>query len=431
MTQHNLTPEEARAIAKETYIFAFPLVMYYRTMYLQAVAEGHQFGEWLHLGISAPQDTDIVTPNNDTPYSYAWLDLRAEPWVLTLPQVEADRYITSQWNDLLGYVLDNPGSVLDGNNGVNVMFVSPDWQGNMPAGIKRIIRGETPFVGSLSRTQLLDVADLARVQEIQASYQLQPLSAYLNQPALPTAPRIDWPVWVEGAETTDDFWRYINFLLAYVAPHPDDKPMHDRLAAIGVKAGAPWPNQNLAPKLQVAVKQGLEDAQAELDRLSKSDFNPSDFFGTRDMIGLDYVNRALGVYVGIFGNWPTQAVYLAKPTDANGEVTDGSKASYTLTFPAGNLPPVKYFWSMTMYRLPQRWLVDNAIDRYSIGSKTPGLQQSPDGSLTIYISANSPGNDKESNWLPAPEGPFWIVLRTYGPSQELIDGAWQRPELVP
>ena len=123
--------------------------MYYRTMYLQAIAEGHQFGEWLHLGISTPQDTDIVTPNNDTPYSYAWLDLRAEPWVLTLPQVEADRYITSQWNDMWGYVLDNPGSVLDGNNGVNVMFVSPDWQGDVPAGIKRIIRGETHFVGSL------------------------------------------------------------------------------------------------------------------------------------------------------------------------------------------------------------------------------------------------------------------------------------------
>ena len=431
MMQQNLTPEEVRAIAKETYIFTFPLVMYYRTMYLQAIAEGHQFGEWLHLGISTPQDTDIVTPNNDTPYSYAWLDLRAEPWVLTLPQVEADRYITSQWNDLWGYVLDNPGSVLDGNNGVNVMFVSPDWEGKMPAGIKRIIRGETPFVGSLSRTQLMDMADLTRVQEIQASYQLQPLSAYLNQPVPHTAPKIDWPVWVEGAETTDDFWRYVNFLLAYVAPHPDDKPMLDKLAAIGVKAGAPWPNPNLAPQLQVAVKQGLEDAQAELDRLSKSDFNPSDFFGTREMIGLDYVNRALGVYVGIFGNWPTQAVYLAKPTDANGEVTDGSKASYTLTFPAGNLPPVKYFWSMTMYRLPQRWLVDNPIDRYSIGSKTPGLQQNPDGSLTIYVSAKSPGKDKESNWLPAPEGPFWIVLRTYGPSQELIDGSWQRPELVP
>ncbi len=109
-----LTPEETRAIAKEAYVFTYPLVMNYRTMYVQAIAGDKEFGKWTHFGLSTPADKDIVTPNNDTPYSYAWVDLRAEPWVLTLPKIEKERFYTSQWDDLLGYVLDNPGSVNDG-----------------------------------------------------------------------------------------------------------------------------------------------------------------------------------------------------------------------------------------------------------------------------------------------------------------------------
>ena len=170
--QTNVTPEQARAIAKEAYIFNYPLVMYYRTMYLQAIDTESKsysggFGKWLNLGTSSPKDTSIVTPNNDSPYSYAWVDTRAEPWVLTMPKIEKKRFYTSQWNDLWGFVLDNAGSVEDGNDGISVLLASPTWKGNLPKGVNRVIQGDTEFLGSLTRTQLFEPSDLPNVKKIQ------------------------------------------------------------------------------------------------------------------------------------------------------------------------------------------------------------------------------------------------------------------------
>ena len=206
-----LTDDEVRAIAKEAYIFNYPLVMYYRTMYLQAIDKDSEsfsggFGKWLHLGTSSPKDTDIVTPNNDSPYSYAWVDLRAEPWVLTMPKIEAKRFYTSQWNDLWGFVLDNAGSVEDGNDGVSVLLASPTWKGELPKGVKRVIRGDTKFLGTLTRAQLFEPKDLPNVKKIQQEYKLQPLSAFLGKPAPESAPAIQWKPWKEGVQTTEEFW---------------------------------------------------------------------------------------------------------------------------------------------------------------------------------------------------------------------------------
>ena len=143
------------------------------------------------------------------------------------------------------------------------------------------------------------------------------------------------------------------------------------------------------------------------------------------------MDRAMGVYMGIFGNVPQVSVYLSMPTDANHALLDGSKNAYTLHFAKDQMPPVKFFWSITMYSLPDRYLVENPIKRYSIGSSTLGLKQDDDGSLTIYVSMKSPGKDKESNWLPSPNGPFWTVLRCYGPSPEIINGTYKQPPYMP
>ncbi len=134
--------------------------------------------------------------------------------------------------------------------------------------------------------------------------------------------------------------------------------------------------------------------------------------------------------MGIFGNVKEVSVYLSMPADADGKPLDGSKSTYTLTFTREQMPPVDYFWSITMYKLPQRWLVDNPINRYSIGSSTAGLKTNEDGSLVIYVCKESPGNDKERNWLPAPDGPFWTVMRCYGPSPSIVDGTYKRPDYV-
>jgi hypothetical protein len=423
-----VTPAEARKIAKEAYIFNYPLVMYYRTMYLQAIDTKSKsysggFGKWLHLGTSSPKDTDIVTPNNDSPYSYSWVDTRAEPWVLTLPKIEANRFYTSQWDDLWGFVLDNPGSVEDGNDGVTVMLASPSWKGKLPKGVKRVIQGDSEFLGTLTRTQLLEPKDLPNVKKIQKKYKLQPLSAYLGKPAAKAAPAIQWKTWKEGAEKTDEFWDYVNFILPFTTPNPQDKPVLDNMAKIGL--GVKGSKQSA--EIKAAMQKGMKDALAELKKGATGKVDPALFFRSRKDTNKDYENRALGILMGIFGNVKKVSVYFSVPKDAQGELLDGSKHSYSLKFTADQIPPAKNFWSFTMYKLPQRWLVDNPIDRYSIGSPTPGLKKDADGSITLYFGAKSPGKDKDSNWLPASEGPFWLVLRTYGPGKAILDKTWKVP----
>ena len=427
-----MNSDEARKIAKEAYLFHYPMVMMYRTMYIQSIdtrsaSFSGGFGQWLHLGMSTPSDTDIVSPNNDSPYSYAWVDLRAEPWVLTMPAIEGDRFYTSQWDDLWGFVLDNPGSVEDGNDGVSVLLASPAWKGELPKGVKRVIQGDSEFLGTLTRTQLIDPKDIANVKKIQQQYKLQPLSAFLGKPAPEAAPAIQWKPWKEGAETTDEFWAYANFLLQFTVPNAQDKPVQDRAARIGIGAGKPWNPAALGKDVQEAIDAGMKEAFAELKKGQTHITDPSLFFRSREDTNKDYYNRALGVNVGIFGNVKKVSVYFAVPKDDQGELFDGSKHSYQLTFTKDQIPPAKNFWSWTMYKLPRRWLVDNPIDRYSIGSGTPGLKKGADGSITLYFSAKSPGKDKESNWLPAPEGPFWLVLRTYGPGEAILDKNWTVP----
>jgi hypothetical protein len=423
---------ELRSVARDSYVFTYPLVMMYRTMNMQAIDTSSPsfsggMGKWLHLGPASPADTDIVTPNNDTPYSYAWVDLRREPWVLTLPEIMPDRFYTSQWDDLWGYVLDNVGSVNDSNGGVSVLLARPGWSGPLPDGIDRVVQGETEFLGTLTRTQLLGSDDLEIVRGIQNGYALQPLSAFLGTPAPEPAAALDWPKWREGDETRLAYWDHVARLLPLVDPQAADAEPYASLAQIGIARGQPFNSSALDAETRAALQAGIDDA---IDLLAEEGSKLTDgtrLFGPRAQVGTRYLERALGVYVGIFGNTKDVSVYLNRVVDNKGQALDGSIASYEMTFAPGQLPPVDFFWSMTMYRLPERLLVDNPIGRYSIGSATRGLTRGADGSLTFYISAQSPGLEKEANWLPAPDGPFWMVLRNYGPGAPILDQTYQLP----
>jgi hypothetical protein len=401
-------------------------------MYIQAIDSTSKtytggFGEWLHLPPARPEDISDVSPNNDTPYSWAWVDLRSEPWVMTLPKVDAKRYYTSQWDDLYGFVVDNAGSVNDGDSGVSVLLVSPDWKGELPKGVKRIIRGESDFLGTLTRTQLIDPKDLPNVEKIQKEYKLQSLSSYLGKPAPKTAPAIQWKPWKDEVKSTPAFWEYVNFIMSFTTPNPADKVILDKLASIGIGAGMPWDPASQDKAYSTAMQAGMEAALADLKKQSEHITDPSLFFRSRKDTKGDYNDRALGVFVGQFGNVKTEAVYFAVSKDAQGNLFDGSKGNYSLTFTADQIPPSKYFWSWTMYRLPQRALVENELKRYAIGSATPGLKKAADGSITFYFQVKSPGKDKESNWLPAPKGPFWLVLRSYGPGKTILDKTYKLP----
>ncbi len=428
-----LTAEEAKSIAKEAYIFNYSQVMMYRTMYRQAIDKKSEsyvgFGNWLHLGVSSPKDQDIVAPNNDSPYSWAWVDTRAEPYVLTIPKIEKDRFYTSQWDDMWSYVIGNAGSDDDGNDGATVLLASPKWNGTLPEGVKRVIKGDTYFLGSLTRTQLIYPKDLPNVQKIQKEYKLETLSSYLGKEAPDAAPAIQWMAWTDGDEKTNKFWSYANFLTAYSIPNIQDKPILDRMAKIGLVAGKEWNASSFDKDISTAIAAGMKEAIDSLDQAAITFTDPSLFFRSRKDSHKDYFDRALGAKVGIFGNVKRVSAYFAISKDDKGVLFDGSKHDYQITFTKDQIPPVKNFWSWTMYKLPQRWLVDNPLDRYSIGSATPGLKTAADGSITIYMQAKSPGKDKESNWLPAPEGPFWPVLRTYGPGKTILDKTYKVPPI--
>jgi hypothetical protein len=346
---------------------------------------------------------------------------------VSVPEVKGGRYYTLQWDDLWGFVVANLGALeLDGKPG-DYLLAGPDWKGETPKGIKGVVKGQSVFLGTLTRTGMKGPDDLPNVQAIQRQYKLQPLSTFLGQPAPKPAPEINWPAWDESKEKTEGFFDYVNFLLPFTRPNPDDKSMLDRIDKIGIAPGKPWEPAKMSAEVRKAIQDGIADAVKEMDEEASKVKSAVGLFGDREEMGTRYLARSMGVFLGIFGNVPQQAVYFPLRDDTDGDPLDTGKHKYIIRFAADDLPPVKYFWSLTMYDLPDRFLVTNPIDRYSIGSNSPELKKAEDGSITIFMQKESPGKDKESNWLPGPNGPLYAVVRMYGPTAAVQRGEWTMP----
>ena len=431
-----MTADEVRAITREAWLYAYAPLQGYQTMYNQT--QNKAFGGYVggfnkfrhYARSSTPADTDIVTPNNDTPYSWAWLDLRAEPMVLSLPAVAAPRYYVNQWFDLYTHNFAYTGVRATGREAGTYLFAGPRWMGEVPKGISQVFDTETEFVGTLTRTQLLGPDDVTAMQSVQDGYTLVPLSQFTGTPAPAPAPAIAWPAWDAAKAEGLDFIAYLNALLPFMPVNPSEQDMFARFARIGIGSGRAFDAAALAPEIRVAMEEGIAEAARTLKEGALQQKDSRALFGTRTDLGADYITRRnYGAMLGIYGNTKEEAVYGSQQTDGDGKVLDGSR-HWVLRFEPGQLPPVTEFWSITMYNLPQRFLVDNALNRYSIGSRTAGLKQGADGSLEIYMQADNPGPDKESNWLPAPRGPFFFVGRFYGPKPEALDGRWTLPPLT-
>lgn len=430
-----LAYEEIKEISKETYIALFPLVFNYGTMYNQAINSESSdyiggFGVFRHYSLATPKNRDIPTPNNNTPYSWAWVDLRTEPWVLTMPPSDGNRYYVCQWDDLWGYVVDAPGSIIDGQNGGNYLIATTDFEGKIPEGIKRVIFSESQFIGTLTRTEVNGSDDVKAMEAVQNGYNLQPLSVYLGGDSKEQIDDNSWPIFEIGDLKNIKFFQYANFLLSYILPHEADKQMFEMAKKIGVEAGKDWNIDEMDSTFITAINDGINEAIKEMESQAKTTVNGNSLFNTREVIGTDYLNRSIGVMVGQFGNYPTQAVYPGFQKDNEGDFLDGSKKDYQITFEAHEIPEADYFWSFTMYDLPQRLLIENPINRYSIGNKTESLTKNDDGSLTIYFQTDSPGKEKEGNWLPTPNGPFYTILRIYGPNERIISGDYKLPQII-
>ncbi len=435
------TPAETRQIAGEAYLWGFPMVESYKTLYAQAVEVGGQNfrAPMNRLGSAAnvftPADTAIVTPNTDTPYSMMWMDLRAEPLVLTLPTIDAKRYFSVQLVDLYTYNFDYLGTRTTGNGGGVYMVAGPGWQGETPAGVDKVIRSETWIAYAIYRTQLFGAKDIDHVRRIQDTYRVQPLSEFLGQPTPPAAERIPFPPYEAQSAHALGFFHYLGFLLQFAPVHPSEATLRERFTRIGVVPGKRFVTDGLAPDIRQALLDGIADARRTFTdfkkaRIDTHEIDSGALLGSRAELKDDYLCRFAGATLGIFGNSKAEAMYPAYFVDATGRALDASAGGYTVHFDKGQLPPTRAFWSLTMYDGRSQLLVDNPLDRYQINSPMlPDLAVDPDGGITLYLQADSPGKDKENNWLPSPRGPFYAVLRIYYPDRAALDGSWTRPAM--
>ena len=435
------TPAEARAIAKEAYIYGFPMVDHYRIQYsyFQNKDDPNYKAPWNQLinipRVYTPEDTAIQTPNSDTPYSFIGMDLRTEPLVLTVPKIEKNRYFSVQLIDAYTFNFAYIGSRTTGNDGGNYLIAGPLWKGETPKGIKQVIRSETQFVFAVYRTQLFSPDDMDNVKKIQAGYKVQPLSAFQGEPAPKAAPAIDFirPLTPEAQRTSPEFYNILDFVLQFCPTHPSERELMARFARIGIGDGRSFDVNKLSPEMRTALEKGMADALTEFAALQKQinekTVTSGQLFGTREYLKNNYLYRMGGAVNGIYGNSEAEAIYPVLALDSEGNKPDGSN-KYTLRFAKGQLPPVNAFWSITMYRMPEILLVDNPIDRYLLNSTMlDQFKFDADGGLTLYLQNESPGKDKEPNWLPAPKGWFMPVIRLYWPREEALDGRWSAPQL--
>jgi hypothetical protein len=281
---------------------------------------------------------------------------------------------------------------------------------------------------------------MANVQKIQAGYAVRPLSAYLKQAAAVAAPAVDFPK-IDKELVKTNFFAYLAFALQFAPPGPEETGIRARLARIGVGPGAAVNFDAFSPEARAALAQGMKEGARKVDEAASQigvDVNGwkiGSAFGDRAFYGGNWLKRAAAAKAGIYGNDAAEAVYPMTKAGRDGQPLDGSQHAYTLTFASGQLPPARAFWSLTMYDGKTLLLIRNPIGRYLINSSMlSSLAKGPDGSVTVYIQKDSPGKAKESNWLPAPDGPLYLVMRLYWPRTEppsiLPPGTWQPPAVV-
>ena len=445
-----ITPEEARKIAKEAYIYGFPMVVHYKVMdsYVLDETSPEYKAPFNQVACTArvytPEDRAIVTPNSDTPYCFGFFHLDREPVVLKTPDVEEGRYFSIQLIDAFTHNFAYVGSIETGSEAGEFLLVGPNWDEDVPSGIDKVIESETDIVFATIRTQLFGPDDLERVSEIQAGYDIVPLEEYLGGAAKSPPILSEAPEWVEGAQFDARAFNYIDYMLDFAKPIEKEAALRERFAEIGIGTPGPYDLDSLDPEIRTALEKGVAAGFRAMEELAAEHatdpVGSAKVFGTREFLetsarenfGLDapYLVRAIAAHLGLYGNSASEAIYPGYFVDASGKPLNAAEADYTLTFPAGSLPPVSAFWSLTMYDGQTQLLVDNPLNRYLLNSTMlDRYARGAGGSLTLYVRATSPGPELEPNWLPAPNGPFYVILRLYGPGNEALTGAWTPPQL--
>lgn len=445
-SQITFDPDEAKNIAKEAYIFSYPLLMGYQAQYFTTMPGSPGYRGPLNkiTNDTVPADhtrKDVVSMNGDTPYSAFGLDLRAEPMVLSVPEIN-DRYYVFQCIDLFTHNFAFIGTRSTGTEAGDFLFVGPGYEGEIPEQkFKKVFRSESQFVTIVGRTQLKGKADLPNVLAVQKKYKLQPLSEFIGENPK-SAPKLNL-IPLNPEEFGDArFIKYTNFYLSMSEPfHPQDTAALKKFEKIGIVSGGSFDSASYSPDVLNAINEGIKEAQMEIKNKAENiaervnGWNMLNAFGTREFYNEDWLLRAAAVMVGIYGNDKVEAFYPVAYVDLDDEVLDGSKHRYKIKFTKDEIPPAKYFWSITMYNKRADgvggYMIENEINRYLINSTTEGLKYDVDGGFTVYIQHEKPSKeDEKSNWLPAPDEPFYLVLRVYGPEPSALDGSWEPPGIV-
>ena len=425
-----LREELAYTLGVQAYIYGFPVVEMYKTRSLRVndpKQDEATLNQFIHFRrLRDHRDRAVVSPNNDTLYSSAWLDLAPGPVVLSVPDA-GGRYRVFQFLDFWTNNFASIGKRTNGSGAADYAVVGPGWQGDLPRGLKRI-DAPTNAVWLLGRTLVDGPDDLAAVHALQDQSTLTPLAAWgkTNPPPTAAPPK---PIPFDLSDPLK-FFEFLNAGLRENPPPPRDAGLMALFGPINVGPDKPF----RADQLDAATAQGLRRAVETGRRLVEAGPVKSPppvngwHFPPRNVgnFGDDYLLRATTAMKLLGALPPEEAVYPTAQTDDHNQPLDGMHR-YVLRFEKGQAPPADAFWSVTLYRLPDRLLADNPLGRYSIGDRTKGLAYGTDGSLELYIQRDSPGKDRESNWLPAPEGPFCLTLRAYLPRKELLAGTWKVP----
>jgi hypothetical protein len=448
-TSAPLTPEEAQQIGMNAYIYGYSLITTEVTrvqMSNIAKFEGGMrapMGQFANVKRYPPADfRGVSAPNADTLYSVAWLDL-AEPQVFSHPDM-GKRFYLFEMTDLWMTDFDSPGTRTAGGKAASYLITGPGWNGTVPEGLKQI-KCATRYMVILGRTYSSGTEkDYEAVNRLQAQYEIVPLSAYGKSyiyKAPPVNPNpgfsmTDAPQKVINAMDTPTYFNLMAKLMGEAAPPaPEDAPIVASMAKIGLIPGQPFDMTKLDPAVQSALKDLNQTAMKRIGE-NKNSLGAivNGWVVTKDLgqYGTNYVKRAVVAAYGWPANLQKDAVYPYTSVDSRGQTLNGSN-KYALTFAKGETPPVKAFWSITMYEIDHGWwFVPNPLNKFTVSPRNR-LKYNSNGSLTLYFQNESPGKDKEANWLPAPTGDFVPMLRMYWPKESppsILDGTWKPPAVM-
>lgn len=429
-------------MAIDAYIYGYPLVtmeMTRRVLTNVAAptgAKGAPMGQFTNVREYPDAKFRAVTaPNADTLYSLAFVDVGAEPYLLTIPE-EDGRYflmpMLSAWTNVFAV----PGTRTTGTGPQTYFIVGPGWSGTVPPGA-RMIQAPTSFIWIIGRTYCTGTPeDYKTVHAVQDGYKLLPASAFgkpYTQPSGRIDAGIDTKTPVRDQVNRMDAAAYFNLLATLMKDNPPslgDGVAVARMASMGIVPGQTFDPGKLAPEVRRAVEKAPEQALARIAGHLKNagrKVNGWTFTDNGGDYGKDYLQRALITAFGLGCNLPQDAIYPVCMVDGAGRGLTGD-SNYVMQFPAGELPPVNGFWSLTMYD-EGFYFVANSINRYNVSPRN-NLQVNPDGSVDLFIQNKSPGTMREANWLPAPKGPFKLLLRNYWPKDALLSGSWAPPPVT-